>query len=57
MPTDPIINDHYGDVLWKLNKILQARYFWNHALSLEQEDKKFIDSVGQKIIFGLIEKS
>ena len=24
MPTDPIVNDHYGDVLWKLNRKLQA---------------------------------
>ena len=20
MPNDPIVNDHYGDILWKLNK-------------------------------------
>ena len=23
MPTDPLVNDHYGDVLWKLNRKLQ----------------------------------
>ena len=29
MPDDPIVNDHYGDVLWKLDRKIQARYFWN----------------------------
>ena len=24
MPDDPIVNDHYGDVLWRLNMKLQA---------------------------------
>ena len=27
MPDDPIVNDHYGDILWKLDRKLQARYF------------------------------
>ena len=31
MPTDPIINDHYGDALWMLNKNIQARYLWQHV--------------------------
>ena len=26
MPNDPIVNDHFGDILWMLNKKLQARY-------------------------------
>ena len=29
MPNDPIVNDHYGDVLWKLGRKMQASYFWN----------------------------
>ena len=29
MPEDPTVNDHYGDILWKLNRKIQARYFWN----------------------------
>ncbi|MBO6489994.1 MAG: hypothetical protein HVK25_04935, partial [Pelagibacteraceae bacterium] len=35
MPLDPIVNDHYADILWKLNKNLQANYFWNYVLNLE----------------------
>ena len=53
MPYDPVINDHYGDILWKLDEKIQARYFWKHALNSENEDKEFIDSVNKKVIFGL----
>ena len=24
MPDDPIVNDHYGDILWKLDRKIQA---------------------------------
>ena len=34
MPYDPIVNDHYGDILWMLNRKIQARYFWNNVLNL-----------------------
>ena len=57
MPFDPIVSDHYGDILWKLNKNLQARYFWKQALNLEKTDKEFMDKVGQKLIFGLLDES
>ena len=36
MLEDPIVNDHYGDVLWKNGKKIQARYFWN-IMKLETE--------------------
>ena len=32
MPDDPIVNDHYGDMLWKLNQKIQARYFGKMCL-------------------------
>ena len=35
MPNDPIVNDHYGDILWMLDKKIQAIYFWNNALKQE----------------------
>ena len=35
MPLDPVINDHYADALWMLNKNIQARYFWKHVLKLD----------------------
>ena len=57
MPTEPVIIDHYADILWKLNKNIQARYFWKQAQNLESSDKEFIDTIGKKIIFGLVEGS
>ena len=52
MPFDPIINDHYGDVLWALNKEIQARYFWGHVSNLDDVEDKLKKSVNKKIIFG-----
>ena len=40
MPNDPIVNDHYGDILWMLDKKIQARYFWNNALKQEEIEKE-----------------
>ena len=56
MPSDPIINDHYADVLWSLNKNIQARYFWKYVLELKDTKEDLKDSVNKKIIFGLSEQ-
>ena len=56
MPRDPIINDHYADSLWMLNKKMQARYFWKYVLSLEDVEKKLKDNIDKKLIFGINEK-
>ena len=40
MPDDPIVNDHYGDILWKLNRKIQARYFWKNVLKMEDAEKR-----------------
>ena len=56
MPRDPIINDHYADSLWMLNKKMQARYFWKYVLSLEDVEKKIKDNIDKKLIFGINEK-
>ena len=53
MPDDPIVNDHYGDILWKLNLKIQARYFWKSVLSMEDAEKKMIDNINSKIIEGI----
>ena len=54
MPLDPIVNDHYGDVLWMLNKNMQARYFWKHVLNLDATDQKLREKVNKKLIFGIL---
>jgi len=56
MPEDPIINDHYADVLWMLNKNIQARYFWNHALSLDSAEEELKNNIYKKLLFGITEK-
>ena len=52
MPTDPVVNDHYGDILWQLDRKIQARYFWNSVLKTEDIEKKMKDSVKQKLFQG-----
>ena len=56
LPLDPIINDHYADTLWMLNKHIQARYFWKHVLSLDSAEQKLKDNINNKLIFGITKK-
>ena len=53
MPSDPIVNDHYGDSLWMNKKNLQARYYWNYVLNLEDAEEKLKNTIKKKLIFGL----
>jgi len=53
MPEDPIVNDHYGDVLWKLNMKLQATYYWKAALSSDEAEDRLKESINKKLLFGL----
>ena len=53
MPEDPTVNDHYGDILWKLNRNIQARYFWNYVLRLDDTDEDIKKKINIKIIEGL----
>ena len=53
MPEDPIVNDHYGDILWKLNRKIQARYFWKNVLSLEDTDEDIRKNIQLKMIDGV----
>ena len=53
MPADPIVNDHYGDVLWKNGKKIQARYYWNYVLNLEKAEQSLKEKIEQKLIKGL----
>ena len=54
MPLDPIINDHYADSLWMLEKKIQARYFWKHVLNLDEIEEELIEKIKKKLIFGII---
>ena len=56
LPLDPIINDHYADTLWMLNKNIQARYLWNYVLKLGNTEQKLKDNINKKLIFGITKK-
>jgi len=53
MPADPIVNDHYGDVLWKSGNKIQARYYWNYVLNLEDTEEDLKNNIKNKLILGL----
>ena len=56
MPFDPTINDHYADVLWMVNKDIQARYFWKHVFDLNTTNQELKEKIKKKLIFGLNNK-
>ena len=53
MPDDAIVNDHYGDILWKLGRKIQARYFWNSVSKMEDVEEELLQKINSKIIKGL----
>ena len=53
MPDDPIVNDHYGDILWKLNRKIQARYFWSMVLKMNDTEPDLIENIHSKLLYGL----
>ena len=57
MPLDPVINDHYADSLWMLNKNIQARYFWKYVLNLDNTEDELKESISNKLVFGVNKKS
>ena len=55
MPNDPIVNDHYGDVLWKLNRKIQAKYYWQSVLNSKDSEDEIKKDVSKKLLKGLNE--
>ena len=53
MPQDPIVNDHYGDILWQLDRKIQARYFWQAVLNLDETEDVMKETIKKKLIEGL----
>ena len=52
MPEDPIVNDHYADILWRLDRKIQARYFWSMVLKMEEAEQELKDKIKSKLIEG-----
>ncbi len=55
MPNDPIVNDHYGDVLWKLNRKIQAKYYWQSAIDSKDFENEKKKNILKKLLKGLDE--
>ena len=53
MPGDPIVNDHYGDVLWKNGDEIQARYYWKNVLNLKKTENELKEKIKRKLITGI----
>ena len=56
LPNDPVINDHYADTLWMLDKNIQARHIWNQVLELSETEQKLKDVINHKLVFGVKKK-
>ena len=52
MPSDPIVNDHFADILWMKGEKLQARYYWNYVLNLEESEEELKKKIKEKILYG-----
>ena len=52
-PNDPVIMDHYGDILWKLGNKLQAKYFWKNAIKFEDSEDIDFKYINKKLLYGL----
>ena len=52
MPYDPIVNDHYADILWKLNRKLQAKYFWESVLKMKDAEEEMKRKIIKKLLKG-----
>ena len=51
MPDDPIVNDHYGDILWKLNRKIPLDIF-GKMFEMDDAEEEMI-KINIKIIDGL----
>lgn len=51
-PSDPVINDHLGDVYWAVGRLREARFQWRRALSFDPTPDE-ADRIRRKLEVGL----
>jgi tetratricopeptide (TPR) repeat protein len=54
LPNDPTVNDHLGDVYWRVGRKTEARFQWERSLSFSPDDKLLV-KLHQKLKEGLVE--
>jgi tetratricopeptide (TPR) repeat protein len=56
LPTDPVINDHLGDILWAVGRKREAHFHWRRALSFitDETDLNEVspDNLRDKLQYG-----
>ncbi|MEO0665423.1 MAG: hypothetical protein AAFY97_06765, partial [Pseudomonadota bacterium] len=52
MATDPVINDHLGDVYWAVGRHTEAHFQWQRALSFDPEEEES-ERIRRKLDVGL----
>ena len=52
MPDDPIVNDHYADILWAMNRKTQAKYYWQSVLNFENTEDDMKEKINIKLLKG-----
>jgi tetratricopeptide (TPR) repeat protein len=53
MPNDPTVNDHYGDILWRMDRKIEAKYYWKGVLNIKETEDKMKKIIKEKLIQGL----
>ena len=51
-----LLNYFNSKMRLKLNKNIQARYFWKYVLKLDRAEQKLKDTISKKLIFGITKK-
>jgi len=52
MPNDPIVNDHYGDVLWNMERKIEAKYYWEAVLTFKDTEDQMKENIYIKLLIG-----
>ena len=50
--TEPVLNDHLGDALWRVGREREARFQWEQSLTLKPEPED-AEKISKKIKSGL----
>ena len=51
-PYDPVIMDHYADILWMLGRKIQAKYLWSNVLKIESVKITDKEVIREKLLKG-----
>jgi len=52
LPYDPLINDHLGDVYWRVGRKMEAKFQWERAKN-HSEDSELKSKIDDKLAKGL----